>query len=77
MLNRIHMPPTRSPMASRRAGSAASRSLDNATRAIQAAVDAFQDGPKNDHTRDALAALKRVRQDLQEAQACADHLRKG
>ena len=77
MLARIHKPPTRSPMAGRRAGRRAGDALDNAERAIQTAAEAFQDGPKNDHTRDGLAALKRAERELADAKACAAYLRKG
>ena len=77
MFDRAHQPPSYTPMAGSRAGLEAGRSITGALRAIEAATEAFRGGPKNDHTRDALAALKRAERELSEALACAEHLRKG
>ena len=65
------------PMAGKVAGKDAGRAITGALRSAEAAQTALTGAPRNDHTRDGLAALGRALKDLREAEACAAALRKG
>ncbi|MBT8169664.1 hypothetical protein [Falsiruegeria litorea] len=72
---RPHLKTSRQPvMAGRIAARTAGRHLTGAHTALTAAKAALEGAPANEHTRDALRALRTALHSVSDATACTDHL---